>query len=500
MVSFRRLSALALLALALFVPAARAQEEKELPAARPPVIVVGGGFCGLVAAHRIAERKEPVIVLEKEASVGGRTIAGQRRGICYPRGTSYVSRPEDRFRTLFDDLGIDPIEVPGPADATYMEGKIHVAATVFDGWDGLPLAAGEKAQLVRIRKRVRDDHAAYVWPIDSVPPSLRRLDRLSVRQYLDECAGGKVAPRVAALIDVFCRAVRGGGIDEISALCALDEFAYEFGGVEDESEDDRESAPEKGARSEMYTAERTLHQLCERLAERLGPDRVFTECEVTSVADLGPTVEVTYRPPTGAPRTVTGVAAILTVPAPVALAIAKGLPEAKRAALAKVRYAPYAVVNLFSDRPLWEGSFDIDCLGLFFTTLYDFGRVPRAREKGIAAAEQGILGVYVPPRSRGDDAPVKLSDKELLAKVLADLERVIPGARAKVKGHDIARFALGLPVTEPGYADLLRPLRERAGRIFFAGDYTEDPTLEGSFDSAERAADEVIELLNRSGS
>jgi phytoene dehydrogenase-like protein len=70
--------------------------------AHAPIVIVGGGLSGLVAANHIARRGLPVAVLEKTSAVGGRAMTRERHGFLFNLGPHALYRAGTLQRTLRD--------------------------------------------------------------------------------------------------------------------------------------------------------------------------------------------------------------------------------------------------------------------------------------------------------------------------------------------------------------------------------------------------------------
>lgn len=83
------------------------------PTTPRPVVVVGGGIAGLVAATLVAKGGLPVIVLEKASVVGGRAITRERNGFFFNLGPHALYRQGVLGQTL-RQLGVEVTgAVPG---------------------------------------------------------------------------------------------------------------------------------------------------------------------------------------------------------------------------------------------------------------------------------------------------------------------------------------------------------------------------------------------------
>lgn len=92
----------------------------------PPVIVVGGGLCGLAAAALVARAGAPVTVLERRSRPGGRAETLERDGFAMTEGAHALYRGGAAARIL-RDLGVDaPGRTPDAAQGTVlMDGVPH---------------------------------------------------------------------------------------------------------------------------------------------------------------------------------------------------------------------------------------------------------------------------------------------------------------------------------------------------------------------------------------
>ena len=91
-----------------------------------------------------------------------------------------------------------------------------------------------------------------------------------------------------------------------------------------------------------------------------------------------------------------------------------------------------------------------------------------------------------------------MTDEEILAAVRADLERVLPGAGAKIIASRVERFPYAFPVMTLGaHKRLMRLHAITAGRLLLAGDYMVYPTFEGAAKSGYLAARKAIAGLRK---
>jgi len=91
---------------------------------------------------------------------------------------------------------------------------------------------------------------------------------------------------------------------------------------------------------------------------------------------------------------------------------------------------------------------------------------------------------------------LQLSKEELVKKVVQELSAVRPKPTPvySVKDSTLMLWTRGIVQFYPGYLTLQQSLRNPVDRIFFAGDYTHDPSLTGAAWSGERAAKSILSL------
>lgn len=442
------------------------------------VVVVGGGLAGLTAAYHLRDLK--VLLLEKENKAGGkvrREAWGKSR---YPVAADYMAEPYlDVVKAMFKDLRIAAEPIPDPQNSFFLApGKI-VHDPFRKGLDALPESDEHKAA---IRRMSADMNALFndpeVGEFPPVPepakltPLQRELDAVSFRAYMEK----KYGKRLADFADGYALSVFGVAGDKVSALAGLVFFAADF------------------ADAKNITWEGGPGVISEKLAENLG-DRLELGALVTGVRqdDAGAWVEYEQG---GKRRLVRAKTVVVAVPSLAAKRIVSGLPAWKKKALEAVRYSAYVMAIIALDDVVYRDSFDLwTASGTVFTDLVpaDWFK-PRAAEAGSPAQ---VLQAYVPlGEAEGRRRLVRGSDERLSARILTDLDRMFPGAKAKAHGVRLVRWGHAMPIDYPGYLSRVRPeLAKPVGRLFFAGVDTEMPCIEGAIVSGKRAADEARALL-----
>ncbi len=457
-------------------------------------IVIGGGVSGLTAAWLLAEDDFNVTLLEGQGSVGGRAISGNFGGWSYAKGTEYLGKPEGVFARIVDELDLRPVEIPIPMDMTYRK-------------DRLISGSGQKTQYLvdeggldaynRFLRTLREIGAHYNHVPEHDPNGpLAALDRITCRQWFDEMGLPRAYHQV---YNVMARGLFGANIDEVSALGAFEEIAFDFEGAEtlEDMADVWETAGEQSA-SNSYAFLTGITEVTDGLAAALGK-RIRVGARATHVEGSDEEgFEVTYTDTLGREHTEEADSVIIATPTPITLEIARDvLSEEQRDLLEQIPYAPFITAAFYSDVPIFDKAFDLALPdGWFLTDLYDSTWVQRHLDPRAELFKGAVSSAYIGPSGYSQPGFLDLSDEEIVRRALADMERVSPGAAAKVTGHDIHRHPYAYPVTTPGaFERMTRLHKTMTGGVQLAGDGVVYPTFQTAIIAGELAADRVEEFL-----
>jgi oxygen-dependent protoporphyrinogen oxidase len=204
-------------------------------------------------------------------------------------------------------------------------------------------------------------------------------------------------------------------------------------------------------------------------------------------------VKISYDGPEGIGM-LTARACILATPAPVALAVAKGLSHPVQEALSAIRYGPFLSlgVNLAAGDALpWRDTYAIVTPGLGFSVLFNHDAM-RAVPDGIADGHSLMLfrGASGAAREMAE------SDDQITGRWLMELETAFPETRGRIRDVSLRRWPHGAPFAFPGRARL-QPILEQGDRpIALAGDYLDFPNMEAAAQSGAHAAGCVRKWLS----
>lgn len=477
----------ALLACLCLLPvlAAGAADDAE----RHEVVVVGAGLAGLSAAYFLVGRD--VLVLEKEPVAGGSARNDTWEGVEYGRGYQHLGLPLGALRVVLDDLDLDLREVPPPMDAAMLGRRLYV------GDDELALMLIEHGGQEAYQRFVAILVSAYESydhpPLFDFSTPLAVLDRQTARRWL----GGMDLPAIyLARYNGLARGFFGANLDEINALCLLPEAAD----VLEESLTPSDLPPGAAcppvrdqAHTGVFTPRGGVAALAGALAKRLG-ENLRTSCTVTGVRRQDGGFMVTYRDADGEERKLAAASVIMALPAPTALKLTGPALDPERAKLLEqIPYAPYLTVSLLCNEPIFDEAFDLAAPeGMFFTDLCDPLWVARHYGDDLPQ-DVYLLRANCPAVGYKDRGILGLSDQEAVRRVLADLERMFPGASKKVTATRVDRFPLAKPVMTPGAYRRLESLnrlnQQASAGLVLAGDYLVYPSVDGAVESGRLAAE-----------
>ncbi|MGA2811340.1 MAG: FAD-dependent oxidoreductase [Candidatus Acidiferrum sp.] len=363
------------------------------PTKKVGIVIIGGGVAGLSAAYFLGGKND-WLLLEKEGHFGGNAYQEEYAGQPFATGSAYAYQG-DAGDQLAGELGLKLLLVNNP-DPTIVNGTV-VPDTWKTGLDHLPYPK----EVVASFKKFRDDVMKL-----NLKSQIMELD---ARPFSSLTAA--YAREVTQWWDGYGPSNWGATTEDTSAYVAVDALQGLING-----EDDTRAILPGG-----------LGCITHRLVEVLLPkykDRMLGGATVVAVAPEAGGVAVTYFH-AGELTTVSAKGVIMCVPKLIASRLITELPAEQKQAMRRTRYAPYPVVNVIFDKPVYNRGYDNWCPGNTFTDFivadWTVRNTPGYRQKN------NILSFYTPLREYQRATLLEEESCKLLgARVLADFQKLMP--------------------------------------------------------------------------
>jgi spermidine dehydrogenase len=399
------------------------------------IVIIGGGMAGLSATYFL--REKDWLLLEKEDHFGGNAYEEEYQGQFFSTGAAYD------FRGSFSDqlakeVGVDMplVDMPDPT----IDNRTYVPDTWRSGLEHLPY----KKDVVASFKKFRDD----IMKID-VRAQMLQLD---AKPFSDITSA--YAPEVAKWWDAYGPSNWGAVTEDTTAFIGVFDAQYLIKG-----EDNTRCILPGGLGCISY-----------KLVEVLKPknaDRMLAGATVVSVAQDSGAVRVTYLQGDKL-TTVSAKIVLMCTPKFITSRIVAGLPNDQKQAMRRMRYAPFPMINMIFDKPVYRRGYDNWCPGNSFT---DFIVADwTIRNNPGYHPKYNILTFYTPLRE--SDRAILLQEEDckvLAAKVLKDFQKASP--EFNVDPIEIRLYRRGHPMmmAVPGQYTKNRMIASKPmERIFFA--------------------------------
>jgi monoamine oxidase len=377
------------------------------------IVLVGGGIAGLSAAYFL--KGKDWLLLEKEKHFGGNAYEEEYQGQIFATGSAYGFRG-DAGDQLAREIGLDlpPVDMPDPT----IDNGVFVSDTWGAGLEHLPYPK----DVVSSFKKFRDD-----------------VMRLNPRKDMLELDGkpfsdftGAYAPEVTKWWDGYGPSNWGAVTEDTTAFLGLFDAQYLIKG------EDQTRVILPGGLGCIS------HKLVEALQPKYG-ERMIGGAAVVSILEDSEGVRVTYLE--GDKLTTVGAkVAIVCTPKFFTARMVPGLPKDQKQAMRRMRYAPYPVINLIFDKPVYRRAFDSWCPGNSFTDFivadWTIRNNPGYKPK------YNILTMYTPLRENQRATLLQDDDcKTLAAEVLRDFKKLLP--EFNVDPVEIRLYRRGHPMVMP---------------------------------------------------
>ncbi|WP_030018440.1 protoporphyrinogen oxidase [Streptomyces monomycini] len=474
-------------------------------AARPHVVVVGGGIAGLAAAARLSGVAEGagtgcrVTLLESADRLGGKLLSGEVGGVPVDLGAEAVFVRQPSVLELAREAGLgDELEPPVTTEASL--------------WTRGALRPLPRGHLMGIPADLDSLAACGVLSDDGLARARQDLslprtevgDDIAVGRYVAARLGQEVVDR---LVEPLLGGVYAGQADRISLRAALPHLlpvAREERSLLEGIRSLRTpapAAPKSGAAAPPFRSVRgglgRLPLAVAQACRAAGVD-IRTATAARALRRTGHGWRLTVRN-TGGEQRLEADAVVLAVPAPAAARLLADEVPAAAAALRTVEYADMALVTLVYDRTdLPDG-----LPGSGFLVPPVDGRLIKAATfltgkwawPGRCAPGKAVVRTSV--GRHGEDTALRLDDKELVARSRTELSAAT-GLTAVPYATAVTRWATGLPQYTVGHVARMDRVREHVGQLgtlAVCGAAYDGVGITSCVESAQRAAEAITAEL-----
>jgi protoporphyrinogen/coproporphyrinogen III oxidase len=440
-----------------------------------PTIVIGAGISGLAAAHTLKKHHTDVLVLEAQNHAGGRTMGIRKDGFVLDYGAQFFMKCYDATLSLIRELGLEKDIVYQKHNAAlWIDGK-PASRSPFQDFPGFlkGLASPSESRgfgltgtiqtariLLKILKRRKD--------LDFVDFD-RALD--FDREYFSEFVlrhGGK-----EALDYIFQPMIAGitlGNAEEIGALYGAALFWNLMRG--------------------NWVLKNGVHSLADKLYEKIESAVRLSVPVQRVVLENNRVKGVETRDGFIDADTV-----ICATTATAARSLIPDLPGSLCFILDKVQYRPCCHVALAYDRRVIPGGFDVVSFprsaGSTMAAIADSALTA----EGYAPKGTSLIHCYT--YDRFADAFNRMTDEEVLSRLTSELKTFLPTLPVNPIFSEIYRWKQAMCFAPPGMYEAVRRLKKGNGLavdgLYFAGDYLNLASVEGSIHSGIQAAWTVCE-------
>ena len=438
-----------------------------------PIFVVGAGPSGLAAAWRLNEAGRDVVVLESRDRVGGQLLSVRRDGFLMEAGTTILPQAYDSVMQLVRDVGMADELIPANSLMGFMRGDdlhfLRANRLILDAARTKLLSIGAKLKVaklawdtLKLRKLLSYEDLSLAGKYDVETP-----EEYCRRRGLD-----------GELYDYLIEPTVRGGAGVPGNMISVVEFFFLW---------------QKVLGTKLFAFRDGYSSFPSRMAQQL-PD-VRCNTRVVEVVEGDGGVRITYEGPDHQQHTETGAGAVISSMGNLVPDMVPQLDPHRAKFLRELNYTSTMSINLALSRvPDCPASFIVVPKPVsegLFAIILEHNKAP-----GRAPEGKGLVSLFMMNQWALDH--MEATDDQILADVLPEAERVIPGLGADIEFSRINRWFPVLVYSHPGlYQELGRfhASRDRASRIHLAGSYNSSGNVNTATTAGERAARELLEAL-----
>ena len=444
------------------------------------VAIVGAGFAGLAAARELTTQGVSVLVLEARDRVGGRVLNEDiGNGQTVDVGGQWVGPGQDRILALAEAVGVETFPTYG-AESLHVRYRNGQRSTDNAGLpdEDLEVLTEFGSALERLEAMAQTIEVENAWQAERAD----EWDAQTVQTWIEanlSTEGAKV------IMETIVQAVYAVEPRDISLLYLLT-YAKSGGGFANLI------GTENGAQQDRFDG--GSHLIAQRVAEQLG-NRIIFSTPLRRVTQNGDGITLA-----GDATEVRARQAIIAIPPPLAARVEydPALPARRDHLMQRMPMGSVIKINTVYDEPFWRQE------GLSGRAISDTGPIRTTFDNSPKSGSPGILIGFIEGQDARDLSGV--DEAERRHAVLSSFGRYF-GERAARPSRYIEQDWTREPYSRGCYGAFMAPgtmtacgraLRERAGRIHWAG--TETATIfagymDGAVRSGEQAASTVLKLL-----
>jgi monoamine oxidase len=452
-----------------------------------PVLIIGAGIAGLTAGYRLRSAGVPIRIIEAQNRVGGRMFSLRNffaDGQVCELGGELIDTNQTHIQSLAQELGI-PLDDLSKDDAVvkdvfHFDNALHSERDVVEAF--VPVARQVSAALATLGP---DPEIGY----RTATPAAIALDRMTITQWLDKAG---VSGWFRRLLDVAYTTEYGLPVDRQSAL--------NFLLMIDPEPDPFRMFGESDERYHVHTGNDTIPRT---LAAKLS-DAIETNTVLESIDRRADGTYACSLRRGSSSTTATSAHVLIAIPFTLLRDVRIGvpLPAEKRRAIAELGYGTNAKLMVGFSSRVWRERLESNgsvLTDMPFQLTWETSRAQSGRGGILTNFTGGAHGVEL---GQG-------TDSEQASRMVADLERVFPGATAARAGMKEVRFHWpSFPWTRGSYASYLAGQwtafsgaeGESVDGLHFAGEHTSlvaQGFMEGGCETGERAAKEIAEARGK---
>lgn len=458
---------------------------------RTRVLIAGAGIAGLAAARALRLRGiEDFALLDLEDQPGGNSRGAELAGIGCPLGAHYLPVPGDAARDvqdLLEELGLrrrvagrwtydDRHLVHSPQERLFFQGSWQDGLLPIEG-----VGQGTLEQYRRFSRAVEEARRAARF---TIPTSVQghgaqhaALDALTLQAWLQR--EGLDDAHLRWYLDYCCRDDYGAGLSTVSAWAGLHYFAARHGfqlpGADAETREGILTWPEGNG----WLA----RKLAAPLAQRFVGGRIVLRIAQTRSGVQVDALDVTSR----AVERWEAAHCIVALPVFVAARVVQDAPQALRARAARMRYAPWLVVNLHLREPLEDRGAGAPLA--WDNVLYGstgLGYVVATHQNLDPRPGPTVLSWYLAPGEGARTQVLQAGWQHWKDSALAELAPAHPDLAGKLTHVQVARYGHAMSIPVPGV--LQAPPPPQGPRLSFAhSDWAGYSIFEEAFTLGHRA-------------